>query len=127
MPSSAYSDWLRQLPYPLDSRNYDNENLDYVFFHYREGWFITMEEKQFGARSTMAQKDTHGIVAQLLTYASQSSVKVETLRGKRSIEYRGHYEISFEKTSPNDGGLAINGQPADEEKLIRLLTTGSAS
>ena len=124
--SSPFSNWLRTLPHPFDSSNYDNENLDYIWFHYRRGWLITIEEKQFGAHSTRAQSDTHGVIRQLLTYASSSGYEVSTLRGRRKIEYRGHYEISFEQTCPADSSwVSINGNKGDVTTLMTLLDTGN--
>lgn len=122
---SPFSLWIRGLAAPLNSSNFDCQNLDYVWFAYRQGWLITIEEKRFGARSTEAQNDTHNIIRQLLAAASGTTVK--TLRGKRPIEYRGHFVISFEETTPDDSAwVRINGVEYDHpsEVIKTLLWTG---
>lgn len=122
--TSRFSDWLRALPGPYDSTRYDNENLDYIWFNYREGWLITMEEKQNGAASHAAQRDTHGIIRQMLKAGSKEAV--QTWRGLRRIDYRGHYEVSFEHSCPTDSAwIRINGAETDEDGLMTLLSTGS--
>lgn len=122
---TPFSQWIRALPPPLDSRNYDCQNLDYIWFSYRAGWFITLEEKRFGSSSTAAQRDTHAIIAQLLTAAS--GAVVETWRGKRRIAYRGHFILRFSQTTPDDSDwVEINGSRYSNPRdvVFRLLSTG---
>jgi len=120
---TPFSAWLRELGPPLDSRNISNQNLDYVWHNYRESWIITIEEKRFGAWCNRAQSDTHGIVSQMLS--NSSGMQVQTLRGIRPCEYRGHYVIRFSQTTPDDSDtIIINGQPVDKAALMRLLETG---
>lgn len=124
-PASPFSDWLRQLKAPLDSGNIDNENLDHVWFHYQDpAWYITIEEKMFGACSRPAQRDTFNILAQHLKLGSV--VPVDTMRDKRIVEYRGHYEIAFEKTSPEDSTwVRVNGVMQPISAVDELLRTGT--
>lgn len=120
---TPFSNWLRALPGCLSSLYYDNENLDYVWFQYRQAWFITIEEKRFMGVCTSAQEDTHGVIAQLLTIASGSVVK--TMRGKRAIEYRGHYVVRFCQTMPDDSALImVNDEEITKDGLLQLLATG---
>ena len=120
---SPFSLWLRNLASPLDSSNFDNENLDYIWFCYRPGWLITIEEKTHAGFSTTAQQDTHHIVEQLLTLASGNIL--QTWRGKRRIEYRGHFIIRFSHTNPDDSTwIHINGKLSNVEQLKQLLLTG---
>lgn len=116
---TPFSHWITDVL--NDSQNYDVENLDYIRFHYRDGWFVTIEEKRFGASSTPAQLDTHNIVAQLLTIASGS--KVKTWRGIRPIVYKGHFVVSFEKTTPEDSSwVRINGKKyMNPRKAVTVL------
>lgn len=125
--TTPFSQWIRDLPPPLHSGNYDCQNLDYVWNSYKgDGWLITIEEKRYGARSAeKSQRDTHNILRQMLFIASNAVVN--TLRGKRPYSYRGHYEISFEKTTPLDSAwVRINGVEYDtpNETVKRLLATG---
>lgn len=119
---TEFSDWIRDLN---DANNYDVENLDYIRFHYREGWLITIEEKRNGRYPSPAQQDTHHIVSQML--ALSSGREVETMRGKRPIEYRGHYIVSFENTNPLDSTwVKINNNQYENvvEVVTLLLTSG---
>jgi len=120
---TPFSQWMCKLKYPLSSRNFDSENLDYIWFHYREGWLVTIEEKRYGARSTSAQQDTHNIVAQMLERSSGERFK--TWRGTRPIEYRGHYIIRFSKTTPDDSEwITINNKASKVADLLYLLEFG---
>lgn len=113
--TTKFSDWIRSVL--NDSGTYDVQNLDFIRFHYRDGWLITVEEKQYGYQSSEAQRDTHNIVAQLLFVASGS--KVKTWRGVRPIYYKGHYVIAFEKTNPEDSQwVRINGKLYDNPSKV---------
>ena len=101
---SPFSQWIGKLPYPLNSGMADCENLDFVWFQYRKGWLITIEEKRYGARSNPAQADTHGLVAQMLAFASghQFTAGIGARRKLQPIQYRGHFVVSFQKNTPDD-------------------------
>lgn len=82
-----------------------------------------LEEKRYNSKSSLSQKDTHGIIDQLLQVASGTEIK--TVRGKRPIEYRGYYLIQFEKTNPEDSQwIKINGKRHTTEDLLFLLQHG---
>ena len=122
--TTRFSDWIRVIL--DDSKNYDVENLDFIRFHYREGWLITIEEKCYGASPSMAQKDTHNIISQMLMLSSGEAVN--TLRGYRPIEYKGHYIVSFEKTHPaNSDWVRINGERYNDvtSAVTKLLKKGT--
>ena len=126
--STEFGLWLREQP-ELDSINFDCQNLDYVWFAYRDGWLITIEEKRHGSKPTIAQSDTHNIVQQMLTLASKISntidYKFQTMRGKRVISYLGHYLVQFEKTNPEDSEwIKINDKEYTKKELIFLLSYG---
>lgn len=124
--TTPFSQWIRKLPPPLHSGNFDYQNLDGIWNSYRDGWYITLEEKRYGAKSDdRSQRDTHKMVSQMLAIASQSMVM--TLRGRRPYSFRGHYEVSFEKTSPEDSAwVRVNGTQYDNpaETVKKLLSTG---
>jgi len=126
--STPFSDWLRsaQCPEELSSRFFDCQNLDYIWFNYREGWLITLEEKQFGKSITANQSDTHRIIQQLLETGAKNGVPVQTMRGKRKIEYRGHYLVVFSRTMPDDSEwIKINGKVCGKNDLLHLLRFGT--
>lgn len=126
--STEFGIWLREKYQKwIGSHTFSAQNLDYIWHNYLENWIILIEEKRYGGMmnkgARRAQEDTHGVVAQMLAIASGSVVN--TMRGPRKCDYRGYYRIVFENTSPDDGGMTINGEPATEKDLMRLLYTGS--
>lgn len=125
--STPFSDWLRSASCPpeLSSRSFDAQNLDFIWFNYREGWFILLEEKQSGIRQKRNQQDTHRIVDQLIRIGAASGETVSTWRGKRRIEYRGYYQVTFANTTPDDSEwIEINGKRYTRATFLRLLRTG---
>lgn len=116
---TPFSEWLRALPAPLNSRTVSNQNLDYVWHDYRRNYILTIEEKRFGRAPTSAQKDTHGVITQMLAMADGKSVI--TLKGMRPVRYFGHYVVRFENTQPDDGRLWINGRLCTRDRLVKLL------
>lgn len=130
---SPFSDWLRSLPPPLNSTRISLHNLDYIWHNYIENWFITIEEKRFGARCTAAQKDTHTLLVRFLEIANDifrlTNGRITTgilrRRDLKEVEYRGHYVVVFEQTNPDDSrSIEINGFGCDRDDLLRLLETG---
>ena len=121
--STEFGEWLRcKYQDQIGSQNFSAQNLDYIWHNYREGWFITIEEKRNKRQPDLSQKDTHAMVEQLLTKASGAPVK--TMRGVRPAEYRGHYLVVFENSSPADGWVNVNHNRVSEAELVGLLTTG---
>lgn len=120
---TPFGAWLRTKHQErIGSHRFSAHNGDYFWHDYRDSWFIFMEEKRYRGKQTKSQRDTHGIVTQLLEKAS--GAVVETMRGPRPVEFRGYYLIVFDKTSPEDGEFTINGMKANEVELLHLLETG---
>ena len=118
---TPFSHLIRARTGKLSSSFFDNENLDYIWFQYRDGWFITIEEKQYGGISSPAQKDTHGMISQMLRFATDNGCEVDTFRGRRKIEYRGHYIVRLENTTPsNSAWIEINGKMFSENRPIAV-------
>ena len=125
--ASPFSHGLRELPAPLDSATIDINDIDFVVFNYKQAWLITIEEKCYGAEPSRARRDSQSIIAQMLE--ASSGARYDTMRGRRAIEYRGHYEIVFERTSPRDSQwISINGVrfsgTTGGKTLLRLLECG---
>lgn len=126
---TPFSKWLRKLEAPLNGKHVSLQNLDFIWFSYLQDWIITMEEKRNGADSDWSQCGNHGVLTQMLTRGSGQIYR--TLRGPKPVEYRGHYIVSFEKTSPDDSAwIKINGTKfmgdLGREKLMSLLKRGQA-
>lgn len=126
---TPFGKWINRLNYPYNSINFDFNDVDYIWFGFKMAWFITLEEKRYGKNPTDTQKDTFNIISQLLKIASGNVV--ETMRGRRRIEYRGHYFIVFENTTPEDSQwIKINdivyqgGKSAVRDAILYLLWNG---
>lgn len=123
---TPFSLWLRQLSAPLTSRTVYNSDIDHVWWHYKDGWLITIEEKQYGADIKRPQQELIDIVSERLS--GFTGITQKTLRGVRPVQYRGHYNIIFEKTCPTDSQwIRINKQTTSIEQLMILLSTGNLS
>jgi hypothetical protein len=121
---TAFSLWLRQLPYPLNSHNgYYNTDIDNVWWAFREGWFVTLEEKQHGGRVSSNQQEVLDLLEERLILAKK--LLQPTLRGERAVEYRGHYNIIFQNTDPDNSlWIAINNETHNKDALLHLLERG---
>lgn len=114
---TPFSQWLRDTEIRASCHD-----IDFVWHNYRDGWFITIEEKTHNGISSSAQLETQAIIFQMLRAASGR--KCLTAKGWRDIEYRGHYKIVFARTTPDDGPFTINGHPATPDDLKHLLRKG---
>ncbi len=130
---TKYSLWLRNLPYPFNGRLCSAQNLDYVWLRFYDNWFITMEEKtnskeyNLNNRSDLSQIQSHGLLNQMLTFASGNEFDISFGTTKRieRVTYNGHYLIIFEKTNPDDSDwIKINGKEHTREDLLHLLENG---
>lgn len=113
---TEFGKWMRLHP-KLDSvrKGYDSENLDYIWHHYFDGKLLLLEEKCYRAVPKMAQLDTHHVIDQFC-----STGKAKNRRGHKIIYY-GYYILQFERESPVDGWMWLNGHVITEAELLRFL------
>lgn len=132
-PDTAFSRWMRYLDYPNSNSQASNHNLDYVWFRYYDNWFITIEEKTHGKeydlekRGDVSQIQSHGLIKQMLSAASGGLYDISFADWSRTNEqvfYKGHYVITFENTTPDDGWMKINGEAHSRYDLRYLLWRG---
>ena len=118
---TKFGEWLRSQK-SLASVWFDAENLDYIWFAYRSGHIMLIEEKCFMGKPSLAQRDTHGIVHQALEYACSRIPFKRELKGRTSsIKYHGYHILQFENTGPQDGKIYWDGQEISELGLIDWL------
>lgn len=120
---TEFSQWLTRLQHPFCSKCVDCNNLDFIWFRYDKGWFITIEEKRYGKKQNRNQFESQRIMRDMLLFASNhDDVNVKTDRGKQAV-YNGHYLIIFENTNPDDSkSVCINGSRySDVEIAIKYL------
>lgn len=122
--ASAFSDLLRNIP-ELDSRRagMSIQNLDYIIHRYSGLPYqavMLVEEKMFGGALSFAQRDTHGILHQLLCRVP--SARVVNARGAAVlVRYFGYHTLVFQNTSYKDGAMWWDGHPIEYPTLIQLL------
>ncbi len=130
---TQFSQWIRNLEYPLNGARCSCHNLDYVWFPYYDNWFITIEEKIKGKKynplnkSDLSQIQIHQLIRQMLEFASGNKFDISFGGRKRveKIDYRGHYLITFENNDPdNSKWIEINKKPANKYILVTLLRFG---
>jgi len=121
---TEFSDWIRKNGHSRANV----QNLDYLYCPPPYGWFITIEEKRHGRRPSASQSALHNILKQMLEVSSGSSVYDSYSKKRLRITYRGHFAVSFEKTTPDDSTWCIvNGKRYTNAKraVENLLKTGS--
>jgi hypothetical protein len=117
---TAYIDWLRTNP-KLDSQEYgyDRGDIDIVWFAYRRGLMMLIEEKCYAGQPTKAQRDTHGILHQALKFScSRMKFRRYFPSRTRQITYYGYHLVQFEKTCPTDGWIKIDGDIVSADQLL---------
>lgn len=97
------------------------EHKVYISHQFLNGQMMLLEEKRYKSPRTMSQRDTFGILDQWCGAASGMEVKREIEGRPNKVEYWGYYVIQFEKTSPIDGKIWVNGEPATRRDLLELL------
>ncbi len=123
---TPFGKWLR-FHLELDSRTYglDIQNIDYTPFLYKIGGLLILEEKcKYITFPDFNQRDTHSVIDQMCRFASTHP----DFRAKRLIQgrpekitYRGYHLVQFENTSPDNGGIRLNGMPITKDTLILFL------
>jgi len=110
--STEFGLWLRDQQEIDSSLGYVTTNIDYVWKNYKTGEWMILEEKRYNGSVKFYQKEI---------FKKLDSV------AKSDPMYRGMYVITFEKTSPDDGKININGQFVTKETLINFLKFGKLS
>ena len=110
----------------------DAENLDYIWFAYRKGKLMLLEEKRHGHSQKWQQAQTHSIVDEALQYTCDSGYLFTQGRlagwddglpqfKPAKLEYHGYHVITFGKTHPEDGWTKIDGTEVTIEQLLNFL------
>jgi len=106
MESTPFSGWLRAQK-DLDSGlGYVTSNIDFLWRNYKTGHWMLVEEKRFMAECDRSQYETLCILDKACLHDKN---------------YRGMHLIQFERTSPKDGKIYIDGKEVDESSLVRFL------
>ena len=104
--STEFGLWLREQEQIESGRGYVTTNLDYVWYNYKTGQWMLLEEKRYGAGLTFPQRKMFGLLDDVAS---------------SDVMYLGFYLIVFERTSPNDGGVDLNGSRISACDLLEFL------
>lgn len=117
--------WLRDYKTNF-KKNVNIQDIDHIIYSYDENWYITLEEKTNNNQEyKRGQREMQSILSQIFT--SASNTLIDTMRGKKKLEYRGHYVIVFQYHDPTDSNwVQINGQVyLGMDMLFQLLKEGN--
>jgi hypothetical protein len=104
--STEFGLWLRERKEIDSSLGYVATNVDYMWRNYKTGKWMLIEEKRFMAKVKRWQQE----MFKLLTWCA-----------KHHPRFRGFHVIQFEKTSPQDGKIFLDGTEISEHDLIEFL------
>lgn len=104
--STEFGLWLREQP-ELDSvsKHFTATNLDYIWQNYRTGEWMLIEEKRYMSPVGYSQRKLFKLLHKAV----------------RDPKYRGIHLIQFEKTSPEDGEIILDGKHITKRQLLNFL------
>ncbi len=122
-PATPFSDWLREQP-EIDSHfGFRFMDMDGIWWHPEARWFLTFESKTRRGRIP----DFQGAMLARVGRMIELGVNAYNSRfGEDSAWfYSGHYNIIFERTTPDDSWFVlINGEHHDPSAVLFLLRYG---
>lgn len=98
--------WLREQKDIDSSLGFVATNIDYLWRNYKTGKWMLIEEKRFMAKVKPWQQE----IFNLLTWCC-----------KKHPKFKGLHIIQFEKTSPEDGRIFLDGHEITKRDLIEFL------
>jgi hypothetical protein len=103
--STEFGLWLREQNALDSSKGFIATNLDYMWKNYKNNLWMYLEEKRYNSVLRSPQIG--------LFLKADTSVQDEN--------YKGFHLIVFEKTSPDDGAVFLDGKKITTEDLISFL------
>jgi hypothetical protein len=107
--STEFGLWLREQPEIDSALGYVTSNLDYIWSNHKTGEFMLLEEKRYGTQPGFYQEKLFSLLDGLC---------------QASDKYHGFHVIVFAKTSPDDGGITIDGKDVSKSQLLDFLRFG---
>lgn len=104
--STEFGNWLRSQPKIDSALGYVATNIDYIWTNYKSGKWMIIEEKRYCSEVKFYQKN----IFKLLDLVSQNDAN-----------YKGLFVLVFEKTSPDDGKIWLDGKEISKSDLIKFL------
>jgi len=104
--STEFGLWLREQPEIDSSLGFIATNIDYMWYSYKTGEWMLIEEKRHGSRVKQWQR--------------QMFSKINRACSTDSM-YRGFHLITFENTNVTDGRVWVDNQEVTRDQLIKFL------
>jgi hypothetical protein len=104
--STEFGLWLREQA-SIDSKlGFVATNVDFLWTNYKSDLWMLIEEKRFNRP---------------VRYAQQQMFKVLDAACSSDRNYRGLHILIFEKTSPEDGKIQLDGEIISKDELLSFL------
>lgn len=104
--STEFGIWLRQQKEIDSGLGFTTTNIDYMWRNYKNNNWMLIEEKRYGKMPKFYQVEDYMVVDK----TSQTDPN-----------YKGFHVLVFEKTSPDDGGIYLDGKFITRTDLIDFL------
>ncbi len=104
--STEFGLWLRKQK-EIDSKlGFVAINVDFVWRNYKTGMWMIIEEKRYMGKLTWVQEKMYQMLIKCC---------------KHDPNFQGFYLLQFERTSPEDGKIFLNGKQITKDELISFL------
>uniref|UniRef100_A0A6H2A153 Uncharacterized protein n=1 Tax=viral metagenome TaxID=1070528 RepID=A0A6H2A153_9ZZZZ len=103
---TVFTNWIRQPEELSSEKGYVATDIDLLWENYKLKKYMFIEEKTFMAKPTDCQL--------------RQMNRVHRINFKRN-EYCGYHLIQFEKNSPEDGRIFLDGKEISKERLLTFL------
>lgn len=103
--STEFGLWLREQKEISSEVGFIATNLDYIWSNYKTKEWMLIEEKRYKAKRTFVQCNLFSVL--------HNSIK--------DSKYKGFHVIQFEKTSPQNGKIYLDGKLISKQNLIKFL------
>ena len=104
--STEFGIWTRNQKDIESNLGFSTTNIDYLWMNYKSNYWMLIEEKRHGKMPKFYQVEAYMLVDK----ASKTDEK-----------YKGFHVLVFEKTSPDDGGIYLDGKLVSTKDLLEFL------
>ena len=104
--STEFGIWIRQQKELDSSLGFTATNIDYLWMNYKDKNWMLIEEKRYGKLPSFYQVDMYKLIDQVRLTDNN---------------YKGFHVLTFEKTTPDDGGIYLDGKFVTKKDLIDFL------
>lgn len=124
---TPFLDWIRrQRGLESVSAGFVGTDIDLVWYNYKLARLMLLEEKRGTEEYRNSQRTTLSVLDQALSFAFTHPdftlyTPEQCLAIPPRIRYFGRHVIRFERTSPDDGGIRIDGTPVTKDEFLRFL------